>query len=451
MSVFSGGAYVKGIPRAREVEGNKELPKQVDVVVVGGGFIGCNTALNLAERGISVAVCEKGVVAGEASGRASGFIEYEYLSPIKLDMIARSMELWRSMPARINRDIGYNGRGLLSLYDKESQLEGAQAWLNTVRGKPGAEACLVSGQEAAQIDASVGSSWLGALYQPNGATVDPKLAAPAIIEAARDKGAQIFQHCAVRGIRQEAGKITAVLTEKGVIKTNKLVLAGGIWSPMLAKQLGLYLPQLMVFAEQLSVEPLNSGPELCGATPAGFFRREHDGGYMFGSSSGVIPITPTILKNLKKLLSMPTDVEQEIKPVFNWRTFRLESVAGKVPNPEAVSEFEKNRIFQPQVVGKTSEAMYERMCNYISAFKGSQIRECYAGALMSSLDNLGVISSVKEIPGLYLGTGMLYGLTLSAAAGEALADLITGESPQFDLHPYRYERFVDGSAFEFYP
>jgi glycine/D-amino acid oxidase-like deaminating enzyme len=70
---------------------------------------------------------------------------------------------------------------------------------------------------------------------------------------------------------------------------------------------------------------------------------------------------------------------------------------------------------------------------------------------MTTMDNLGVISQVKSLPGLYIGTGMLYGLTMGAAAGEALADMITGEKPKFDITPYRYERFIDGSKFEFYP
>lgn len=451
MLKFSGGAYVSGVSRARPVEGDSELPERVDVVVVGGGFVGCNTALNLAERGVSVAVCEKGVVAGEASGRAAGLIEYEHLSPIKLNMISRSMELWRGMTDRIGRNIGYNGRGLLTLYDKESQVEGAQAWLDSVKGQSRIEARIVSGEEAAQIDASVGSSWCGGLFQADGAAVEPRLAAPAIAEAAREKGAKILQNCAVRGIQREADKIVGVATEKGVIRTSKVVLAGGLWSPMLAKQLGLDLPQLMVFAEQLSVEPLDQGPDLCGMTPAGYFRREPDGGYMFGSTSGAVPIIPTIFKNLKKLMSMPTDVDQEITPVFNWKTFRLESRASKVPVPGEITEFEKNRVFQPEAVGKTTAAMHKGMCKYIPAFIGSRVREHYAGALMSSLDNLGVISPVKEIPGLYLGTGMLYGLTLGPAAGEAIADMITGETPKFDLTPYRYERFIDGSKFEFYP
>ncbi len=63
MLKFSGGAYVPGVSRANPVECDNEPPQSYDVVIVGGGFVGCCTALNLAERGVSVALCEKGVIA----------------------------------------------------------------------------------------------------------------------------------------------------------------------------------------------------------------------------------------------------------------------------------------------------------------------------------------------------------------------------------------------------
>ena len=75
---FSGGALVPGKARANSVSGSDTIPAAVDVVIIGGGVIGCLTALNLAERDVSVALCEKGVIAGEASGRAAGGIEYQF-------------------------------------------------------------------------------------------------------------------------------------------------------------------------------------------------------------------------------------------------------------------------------------------------------------------------------------------------------------------------------------
>lgn len=448
---FKGGGIVPGVSRAVVVEGASELPDEVDVVVIGGGFIGCITALELAERGVSVALCEKGVVAGEASGRAAGLIEYEHLAPIKMELIARSMRLWREMPQRVNADIGYAGPGLITLYEDEKHAASATSWIESMQALPGMEAIMLPASEIQSIDPALGTGWHSALYQPNGASIEPRLAAPAIAAAARDKGAKLLQNCAVRSIERQASKIAAVVTEKGEIKTNKVVIAGGVWSPSLAKQLDLNLPQLMCFAEMISVEPIADGPSISGMTPAGYFRREPDGGYMFGTAAGVIPIIPTMLRNLLDLISIPTDLDQDIHPVLNLSTFMRDIKASRKQSANNPSIFEEHRIFQPEIVGNTSSATYEGMCKYIPAFANSKIRERYSGSLMMSLDNLGVLSTVKSIPGLFLGSGMFYGLTTSAAAGEALADLITGEKPKIDISPYRYERFIESSKFKFYP
>lgn len=451
MLKFSGGGIVPGVSRAEQVTGDNQLPQEVEVVVIGGGLVGCVTVLNLAERGVSVVLCEKGAIAGEASGRASGLIEYERLAPIKMEIIARSMELWRDMPARIDSDIGYLGEGLITLFEDEARAESAVSWISMVQGLPGMEARMLSPNEIQTLDSALGNNWYSGLYQANGAAIEPRLAAPAIANAARNKGAKIFLGCAVRCVERQAGKIASVVTEKGEIKTPNVVIAGGVWSSMIAKQLQLDLPQLMIFAEQISVEPLDNGPVIAGMTPAGYFRPEPDGGYMFGTVSGVIPLTPTIFKNLRKLISMPTEVDQEMFPVISLSTFIRELKGAGKPQNNSLSVFEKHRIFQPKVIGNTSTKTFEGMRKYIPAFHNSKIRERYAGSLMTSLDNLGVISSVESIPGLYLGTGMLYGLTMSAAAGEVLADLITGNKPKVDVIPYRYERFIDGSDFVFYP
>ena len=143
-------------------------------------------------------------------------------------------------------------------------------------------------------------------------------------------------------------------------------------------------------------------------------------------------------------MAAPTDVDQDMRPVLNLRTFFWDIRANRKRPADRVSVFEENRILQPgPVPGITAEAV-AGMGRYIPAFAGCKVREVYTGSLMSTIDNLGVISPVASIPGLYIGAGMLYGLTMSAAAGEALADLVTGRTTKFDISPYRFERFTDG-------
>ena len=451
MIEFRGCGIVPGVTRALAVESDRDVPAEADAVVIGGGLLGCITALNLAERGVSVVLCEKGAVAGEASGRAAGLVEYELLSPIKMELIACSIDLWHAMPERVNGDIGYSGPGLVSLYREEEPAEFASAWLKDMRGQPGVDAHMITEKEIKALDAGLGSGWHGALHQANGAAIEPRLAAPAIARAARARGAVLLQSCAVRSIERHGGAVAGVITEKGSIKTANAVIAGGVWSPMLAAHLGLELPQMMIFAEQCSIEPVAGGPAISGMTPAGYYRREPDGGYMLAAAAGRIPLTLSIVKNIRKLMAASTDVDQDMRPALNLRTFFWDIRANRKRPADRVSVFEENRILQPEPIPGITDEAVAGMGQYIPAFAGCKVREVYTGSLMSTIDNLGVISPVSSIPGLYIGAGMLYGLTMSAAAGEALADMVTGEKPKFDITPYRYERFVDGSEFVFHP
>ena len=450
MLKLSGGAIVPGVSRARSVAGSVDFPGKVDTVIVGGGIIACMAALHLAEKGISVAICEKGVIGGEASCRAAGIIEYQHLAPVKIELITRSIKLWQDINNRIDCDIGLSDRGVLTLFDNDNQVNEAKSWLLSIKGLPGVDASILSSNDVLQYYPGLGTGWVGGLLQSNALSIEPTLAASVIADEAALKGAKIFQNCAVLQIEQDAGKISSVITEKGKIKTSNVVIAGGVWSSMLLKQLGIELPQLMIFAEMLSVQPMEDGPDIPFFTPMGIVRREPDNGYQFGCNSGVVPVTKSLIKYLPKLVSMSAGISQGLSLAFNIKTFFHPLSGNAYTRSNDKSPYELNRIFQPEFVGASAQETFDSICNRIPAFNRCKIRERYAGALMSTIDNLGVISPVKSVPGLYLGTGILYGITMSAVVGEAIADMITGDKPKVDLSPYRYERFTDGSALEFH-
>src|SRR5437588_5340795 len=81
--------------RLRAVRSDAVLPKAVDVVVVGGGIVGSAATWHLARRGLSVALCEKGVIAGEQSGRNWGWCRNTLRDPAELPLMRHSMEDWR--------------------------------------------------------------------------------------------------------------------------------------------------------------------------------------------------------------------------------------------------------------------------------------------------------------------------------------------------------------------
>ena len=100
-------------PRVVPVQGDEQLPDRVDVVVIGGGIIGVSTALELAERGLKVALCEKGGIGHEQSSRNWGWVRISRRDPRELPLMAHALPLWDGLAARIGKDVGYTRAGIL--------------------------------------------------------------------------------------------------------------------------------------------------------------------------------------------------------------------------------------------------------------------------------------------------------------------------------------------------
>src|ERR1700739_2608666 len=122
-------------------------------------------------------------------------------------------------------------------------------------------------------------NWTGALYTASDGKAEPQRAAPAIAEAARRHGAAILTQCAVRGIETAGGRVSAVVTEKGRISCDKVVLAGGAWCRLFCGNLGITLPQLKVLATVMRTQPLEGGPEISASGGLFGIRKRMDGGY----------------------------------------------------------------------------------------------------------------------------------------------------------------------------
>ena len=118
-----------------------------------------------------------------------------------------------------------------------------------------------------------------ALYTSADGRAEPFLAVPAMARHAQKLGVKIFQNCAVRGVETAAGKITSVVTEKGTIACEQVVLAGGAWSRRFLHNLGIEFPQLTVVNSVMRTEPLDTGLEKSCSAGKFAFRKRLDGGY----------------------------------------------------------------------------------------------------------------------------------------------------------------------------
>jgi glycine/D-amino acid oxidase-like deaminating enzyme len=111
-----------------------------------------------------------------------------------------------------------------------------------------------------------------------------------------------------------------------------------------------------------------------------------------------------------------------------------------------VSPFERKRILDPAPDPALVRLGLTRLAENYPALGGLQVAQAWGGLIDSTPDAIPVISAVDSLPGLYLSTGYSgHGFGIGPAAGRLAADLIAGDPPIVDPHPFRYSRLVDGT------
>lgn len=444
---------IPGTLRARPVAVDQRLPQATEAVIVGGGIAGICTALYLARLGIDCVVCEKGHVAGEQSSRAFGWICNLGLDPLKMELSSLSKRLWRALADEVGHgQLGYQQSGLLHLCSSEAELEHEQAWLDVVAGHEDIDARLLSRQQLAEHLPGGRDRYAGGLFQPSDGRAEPQLATSQLAELARAAGAKIFAPCAVRGIETAAGQVSAVVTERGVIRCSQVVVAGGAWSRLFCGNAGIKLPQLSIHSSLLRIAPLPGGPTVCAAADGFAFRQDAQGGYVFGPSGGHrAPITLDSFRLFFDFLPALRNQWRQMKVSFG-REFFDDLRIARHWQLDQVSPFEQRRMLDPAPDISLNLRTLSNMAKVFPAFAEAKVAEHWAGMIDATPDSVPVIGAVAAQPGVFINSGFsAYGLTLGPAAGLLMAELLAGKTPSVDGHAYRFGRFSDGSRLRVAP
>jgi glycine/D-amino acid oxidase-like deaminating enzyme len=432
-------------PRVDPVASDTTVPARTGVVVIGGGIIGTSTAFFLARKGIPAVLCEKGHIAGEQSSRNWGWCRKMGRDPREIPLAIEALRLWQEMNTLTGAETGFRECGIVYLCKTPAEMAKREAWLEHARPYQ-LDSRLLSRAEAVQVLPGLTGDWQGALYTPSDGRGEPQKAAPAIAEAARGHGATILTHCAVRGIETQAGRVAAVVTEKGRIACHSVVLAGGVWSRLFCGNLDLRLPQLKVMSSVMRTEKFDAGLETsCSGFGFGV-RKRLDGGYNVASWSGnVVDIVPDTFR-------FAADFLPSLR--LQWRNMRLR-VGGKfleewqIPRHwtlDAPSPFERVRMLDPEPYGPILEQARRHVTAAFPAFRDMKVAESWGGVIDVTPDAVPVISAVDAVPGFHIATGFTgHGFGIGPGAGRLMAEIVTGETPAVDPTPFRYSRFTDGS------
>ncbi len=432
-------------PRVDPVRSDTALPARADVVVIGGGIIGASTALFLAEKGVSVALCEKGHIAGEQSSRNWGWCRKLGRDPRELPLIIESLRLWQGMNERVAAETGFRQPGILYLAETPAELGELETWLEQARQYQ-LDTRLLTRAEAAELMPGLTGNWVGGLFTASDGKAEPQRAAPAIAEAARRLGAVILTQCAVRGVETAGGRVVAVVTEKGRIACAQVVLAGGAWSRLFCGNLGIELPQLKVLASVMRTEPLAGGPEVSASGGLFGIRKRMDGGYTV-ATLGVRTID-LVPDNIRLLLPYLPAARLHWKKlrfrigrrfVEEWRLKRRWRLDEATP-------FETVRTLDPEPDPYVLDRAQKAVAEALPLFRDLKIAERWGGMIDVMPDAIPVISAVDSVPGFFIATGFSgHGFGIGPGAGKLVADMVAGDATMVDPTPFRLARFTDGS------
>jgi glycine/D-amino acid oxidase-like deaminating enzyme len=416
-------------------------PDRVDVVVIGGGIVGITTALFLAERGISVAVCEKGEVGHEQSGRNWGWVRVMGRDVSEIPMALESQRLWEGLGKRVGADLGFIRSGIVYVADTPSDLAKHEEWLEQAKQFQLGSRLLGSKDIAAVLPGSV-RTYAGALFTPFDARAEPSKAVPAIARKVRELGGYVLTQCAVRGIETSAGRLSGVVTENGRISCQKAVLAGGAWSRLFLGNLGIDFPQLKILGSVLRTAPMEGPPTLAVGASDFAFRKRADGGYTIAHrGANVAHIVPDSFKLFFDFLPALSKQRHELRVRLGDR-FMKEATTRKRWTMDEVSPFERDRILDPKPDQAILKEGQNNLIKAFPAFREMTVAASWGGLVDAMPDGVPVIGEVPKLPGFYLATGFSgHGFGIGPGAGRMVADLVSGETPSIDMAPFQMDRF----------
>lgn len=430
------------MPEPQSVQSDEKLPTSTDVVVIGAGVAGIAAALELSERGKRVVVCEKGIVAGEQSSKNWGWCRQMGRDPCELPLARISLQLWREMRQRIDTETGFRECGIFFACDSEKQMAQREQWHADNTKQHGLTTRVVGADEAMELAPGTALPWKGGLFTPDDGRAEPQLAVPAIAEAARRAGAVILQHCAARSLQRKGGVICGVVTEKGEIACEAVVLAGGTWSRRFCHNENITLPQLTVINCVSRTAPIETPIEhsLMGRKFA--IRKRLDGGYTLADNQyNIADIMPDSLRLFRHFVPHLINEWSDIKLRVGKR-FVDEARLKRRWQADEISPFEQVRRLQPEPVVKLLDEALASLQDTIPSFEDAQIVERWAGAIDVVPDVVPVISKVDALPGFHLMTGFSgHGFGLGPGAGKLMAEIVCNETPCVDPRPFSYRRF----------
>jgi 4-methylaminobutanoate oxidase (formaldehyde-forming) len=233
------------------------IPTQAQVVVVGGGVIGCSVAYHLTKLGWrDVVLLERTQLTAGTTWHAAGLIVTGFSTETDIYIAKYTRDLYERLGEETGQDTGFKAVGYMQIASNRERLESLRR---------GADYCRGHGVSTEEISAAeIKRMWplfdtsdiLAGFYTAEDGRTNPVDTTMALAKGAKMGGARILEGTKVTGITQDRGRVTGVLTDKGKIKAEYVVNCGGMWARELGKMAGVQVPLHAAEHYYLITEPI---------------------------------------------------------------------------------------------------------------------------------------------------------------------------------------------------
>jgi glycine/D-amino acid oxidase-like deaminating enzyme len=370
------------------------LPRTADVVIVGGGVVGCSIAYHLARRGVrDVVVLERNTVGSGTTSKAAGGIRSQFSTETEIRFSLESIRVFERFADEFGVDPGYRRIGYLFLVSDPEDLRGFEARIALQR-RLGVDVRLITPAETrALVPALNVDDILTGVWGPTDGMAGPAEVTGGFARRARELGVRIVEGVEVTAIDVAAGRIRGVETAGGAVSCPRLVNAAGPAAARIGRLAGLDLPVHPRRRHIFFTEPF---PELPGPVP---LTTDRASGFYFR-------------KELDQVLLSPGDVEdigQDQDVPMDWAR-----------------------------VGDTVVKAIRR----VPVLESARIAGGWAGLRPLTPDDHAILGPAPGVEGLFLAVGFGgHGFQHSPATGLHLSHWITEGKPLTDLSLFDPARF----------
>lgn len=380
------------------------LPSHAQIVVIGGGIIGCSTAYHLArDHKADVVLLEQGKITSGATWHAAGLVGQLRASASITRVLKYSVELYKGLAAETGLDTGWKMTGCLRLATNADRWTEYRRLATTARSF-GMEMHLISPDEVKRMwplmDTSdlVGASWL-----PTDGQASPSDITQSLAKGARMHGARLHEGVTVTGFAMDGRRITAVHTSQGTIACEKVVNCGGMWAREIGAMAGINVPLQPVKHQYIVTERID----------------------------GLSPDAPTL-----------RDPDR--------RTYFKEEVGGLVmggyePNPQGWVQGDIPRNWEFRLFDDDYDHFAQHLEQAIArvpALEQTGVKQMINGAESFTPDGNFILGPAPECANMYVGAGFnAFGIASGGGAGWVLAEWVMRDEAPLDLWVVDIRRF----------